>query len=383
MDISEYRRTLARELVYLLEANFTKHIGTQEQWWNSHVVEQLSYGQRGQVRARGTERLGQLDLHALLRVFDRNWVELSHWCRLGNEVRTYLKGITDQRNEYSHEAVERTEVDPADLYRDVDTLLRCSSALNLSDEFQQKLTEARSEALEILAASTLPSRILAQPEMPSEPAPTPPDPPKLSELILEPKPALEERLKDPAARALGSFRLHGPGESFASEIQSFRGNPVPATEIPWRVTGPGGLELKVHICLIDDPEEEDEIGQVFCDSRLGSPQKWDEIVGRLRTGIRRLNDGRLYMDLRAAQSKDGNRATRRVIPLEAIPNTTGLDVATELRRLNSCEIGTRAQLTGATNKTKAWPCVVFDSDDILTPVAAWVALTVAPLSSTT
>jgi hypothetical protein len=383
MNLTEYRRKLALELVAVLEANFTKHVGDWEQWWNSHVVEQLSYGQRGQVRSRGIERLGQLDLHALLRVFDRNWGELSHWCRLGNEVRTYLKGIADQRNEYSHEAAERAEVAPADLYRDVDTLLRCSSALNLSADFQRELTEARTEALEILAASTLPSRILAQSEVPCEPAPTLLEPPERSKPTLEPKPALEEPQKDPAARALGSFRLHGPGESFASEIQSFRGNPVPATEIPWRVTGPGGLELKVHICLIDDPEEEDEIGQVFCDSRLGSPQQWDEIVGRLRTGIRRLDDSRLYMDLRAAQSKDGNRATRRVIPLEALPKIAGLDVATELQRLNSCEIGTRAQLTGSTNKTKAWPCMVFDSDDILTPVAAWVAVTVAPLISIT
>ena len=185
--------------------------------------------------------------------------------------------------------------------------------------------------------------------------------------------------EDPAARAFGRFRLHGPEESFASEIQSFRGNPVPATEIPWRVTGPGGLELKVHICLIDDPEEEDEIGQVFCDSRLGSPQQWDEVVGRLRAGIRTLDDGRFYMDLRAAQPKDGDRASRRVIPLESLPKTTGLDLTSELQRLGDCELGTRADLTGATNQTKKWPCMVFDSDDILSPVAAWVAITIATL----
>ena len=82
MNLSEHRRTFARELVTVLETNFTEKLGAQSEWWESHVISQLSYGQRGQVRFRGIERLGQLDLHALLRVFDRNWGELSYWCSL-------------------------------------------------------------------------------------------------------------------------------------------------------------------------------------------------------------------------------------------------------------------------------------------------------------
>lgn len=385
MNLSEHRRTFARELVTVLETNFTEKLGAQSEWWESHVINTLSYGQKGQVRSRGIERLGQLDLHALLRVFDRNWGELSYWCSLGNDVRTLMKGVADQRNDSSHEAAEGTEVDPADLYRDIDTLARCSYALNLSEPFQSELAETRTEALANLASSQLPEPTPAQPEVPSDPVPAPeespeptPEPPP-SEPTAEPEPAEDPQPEDPAARAFGRFRLHGPEESFASEIQSFRGNPVPATEIPWRVTGPGGLELKVHICLIDDPEEEDEIGQVFCDSRLGSPQQWDEVVGRLRTGIRKLDDGRFYMDLRAAQPRDGDRASRRVIPLDSLPETTGLDLTAELQRLGDCELGTRAELTGATNRTKGWPCMVFDSDDILSPVAAWVAITIATL----
>ena len=77
MNLSEYRRTCARELVTVLEANFREKLGNQSEWWETHVISQLSYGQKGQVRSRGIERLGQLDLHALLRVFDRNWGELS------------------------------------------------------------------------------------------------------------------------------------------------------------------------------------------------------------------------------------------------------------------------------------------------------------------
>ena len=178
---------------------------------------------------------------------------------------------------------------------------------------------------------------------------------------------------------LGDFRLHGPGESMVTEIASFKGNPVPATEIPWRVTGPGGLELKVHICLIDDPDEGDEIGQVFCDSREGSPQKWDEIVRRLRTGIRVIEDGRLSTDLRVAQAKENARASRRVIPLDELTEVCGFDLTSGLERFGDIRIGTREELIGITNKTRDWPCIVFDQDDILTPVAAWGAVTVAPL----
>ncbi|MDA7891872.1 Swt1 family HEPN domain-containing protein, partial [Akkermansiaceae bacterium] len=117
MNLSEHRRTFARELITVLETNFTEKLGAQSEWWESHVISLLSYGQRGQVRSRGIERLGQLDLHALLRVFDRNWGEMSYWCSLGNDVRTLMKGVADQRNDSSHEAAEGIEVDPADLYR--------------------------------------------------------------------------------------------------------------------------------------------------------------------------------------------------------------------------------------------------------------------------
>lgn len=390
MNLSQYRRTFACELVSFLEMNFAKHLGSQPEWWRSHVLNNLSRGQMGQVRALEIERLGQFDLHALLRIFDRNWGELSYWCRLANNVRTLMKGVADQRNDASHQAAEVAEVDAADLYRDIDTLARCSSALNLSKTFQDEIADARTGALARLASSQFPQLSPAQPNLASASASVPIQPPDEetetppNEPAVRTHPVGQQQSDTPestelAARVFGNFRLHGPESSFASEITSFSGRPVPATEIPWRVTGPDGIELKVHICLIDDPEEEDEIGQVFCDSRLASPQHWDEVVRRLRIGIRRLDDDRFYMDLRAAQHNGHDRATRRVIPIESLPVTTGFQFATELQRLGTCELGTRAELTGATGRTRAWPCMTFAADDILSPVAAWVAVTVSPL----
>ena len=123
MSLSELRRQLARELVTFLDNTFTEKLGEPAEWWNTHVVQQLSYGQKGHLRAKGIDRLGQLDLHALLRIFDRNWAEISYWCSVSNEVRTLGKGIADQRHNNAHEAAELTEDDPSDLYRDIDTLV--------------------------------------------------------------------------------------------------------------------------------------------------------------------------------------------------------------------------------------------------------------------
>jgi len=102
-------------------------------------------------------------------------------------------------------------------------------------------------------------------------------------------------------------------------------------------------------------------------------------VRRLRIGIRQVDDGNLCMDLRTAEPKPDSRATRKVKPIAELSEITGINVANELTRLGACNVGTRADLTGETNKTRNWPCVVFEADDILTPVAAWAAVTVLPL----
>lgn len=375
MDLLQQHHRFARELARFIEFQFRDKLGNPEDWWESHVLNNLSIGQRGQVRSRGIERLGQLDLHALLRIFDRNWEEIRHWCRLSNNVRTYLKGISDQRNDYSHQAAEGYEVDPANLYRDADTLFRSASALNLSDTLLDDLSDFRKAALVKLAASEFPNRIKASCadkfELVLEE--------KTQPYVPQPQAATRPSSVDPSARVFSHYRIHGPEESLVTEIKSFKGNPVPATEIPWRVTGVGGLELKVHICLIDDPDEY-EIGQVFCDTRLNSPPAWDQVVRRLRTGIRRLDNGSLFMDLRLATTNGSNQATRRSRNLKEVDKIIGFSLKEELVRVGALDVGTREQLDANPNRQmRNSPCVLFDQDDIFTPVAAWVATTVAPL----
>jgi hypothetical protein len=375
-NLVQHRRAFARELAKFLENTFLQEVGDLQAWWESHVINMLSIGQRGQVRSREIVRLGQLDLHALLRVCDRNWVELAHWCRFSSELRTLMKGVADQRNDYSHEAAEGAIADPANLYRDIDTLFRCASALNFSETLVHSLADARIEALIQLVNSELPHRFISAVAATQESGAL-----EIRGIpISQPTLAKEAKPDDPVARVFGDFRIHGPEESMVTEIQSFRGNPVPATEIPWRVAGPGGLELKVHVCLIDDPENEDELGQVFCESRLNSPAAWDQIVRRLRVGIRRLGDGSLYMDLRIAHPNEEGRATRKTKSLASIERVIGFDFKKELLRVGARAVGTRGELDANPNsRMRECPCVIFDANDIFTPIAAWVAVTVCPL----
>ncbi len=44
-------------------------------WWQANVVSRLSFQQQRMVQERRTTGLQQLDLAALLRVFDQNWHE--------------------------------------------------------------------------------------------------------------------------------------------------------------------------------------------------------------------------------------------------------------------------------------------------------------------
>lgn len=386
MNVPEYRRQVGNELVGFLNSIFTKELGDASTWWQSHVIRQLSYGQQGQVRSRGIERLGQLDLHALLRVFDRNWPEISNWCDLPAEVRTLGKGVSDQRNRHSHESIEGDDTDPADDYRDIDTLLRFAIALKLDTGLIRDLQSARAEALRMISGGgASEEKPAAEAEKPATPIPEkeavtaePIEPVVTTPIEIEQPKASSSALGKPAAE-FDQFKLFGPEESINTEITSFNGAAAPATEIPWLVKGPQNTEFKIHIYLIDDPGDAGEIGQVFCDSRLGSPQSWDQIVRRLRIGIRQRENEDLYMDLRVARANASNRATRNVVPIDLLEKVSGIALERLLRDLGATDYGPRSIVTAETGRPRNWPAVAFAQDDLITPIAAFVAVTIAPL----
>jgi len=379
---------IAQSLATFLEKQFTDHSASD--WWQQHVLDELTYGQQGQVKSRGINTIEQLDLAALLRVFERNWYVLQEWAGLPGEVRTLAREVTDLRHAVAHSPAAGDSRSSRDTYRELDTLERFATALGADNEVVTQIRTMRLEALTALTLESFPESASAVEAISPAPTPAPvpdtpvaerPDPTQSEAASAEESDLTEqESPKKPDARAIGKFRLFGPENSVETEIAAFDGRPVAATEIPWRVTGPAGIEFKIHVLLIDDPEEGQEIGQIFCESRLESPQRWDEVVRRLRVGIRLTPDGNMYMDLRVAIAKPDGRSSRRVIALENLREVVGLEVSEELVRLGALRVGTRSDLLGEENpRTANWPCVTYAPDDLLTPVAAWVATTLIPL----
>ncbi len=365
-QLQAHLRMIGVELASLLGAHLPALGGAE--WWNTRVEQQLTYGQQGQVRTRRITTLGGLDVVALLRVLERNWMDLSHIARLPGETRTLARELVDLRHFLAHHASDADHMAPQDVYRHLDTMVRFLAALSVTPEKRNKVEQARLEALMIMARRMVPALALEKPM--AKPAPTPPAP------VKAPKPKLEEPHKPSAT--IGAFRLIGPGDSMATEITSFAGSAVPATAIPWTAKMPGGLDFLLHVVLIDE-DADSEFGQVYCESRLGSPQVFDDIVHRLRLGIRRLPNGLLTMDLRFAGRQRGARSARRVVSLPDMDAALGINVAAHLKRLGARAVGTRAEVTGETGRTRNWPCVTFDVNDLLTPTAAYVVSTLMPL----
>lgn len=372
-QLQQHLRAVGTELVSVL-GEFLPRLG--DDWWDTHVLQQLTYGQQGQVRTRGITKLGQLDVVALLRVFDRNWMDISHVARLPGEVRTMGRQLVDLRHYLAHHPAEAASMPPADTYRHLDTLVRFFTALK-GDAVRLALMEQdRLGALTALASRLVPPQVIERQVVVTAPAPPDrgPRPAPKAKPVSEPVPA-------PAAKpalTLGPFKLFGPGDSMATEITSFSGRAVPATAIPWTAKGPGGLEFLLHVVLIDE-DADSEFGQVYCESRLGSPQVFDDIVHRLRVGIRRVPDGLLTMDLRLAERQRGARATKRVVTLPEMDAALGINVAANLRRVGARAVGTRAEVTGDAARTRNWPCITFDANDLVTPAAAYLVTTLMPL----
>jgi hypothetical protein len=358
-------RKLAAELARFLNTHLPPRGG--DNWWETHVLQQLTYGQQGQVRTRGITTLSGLDLNALLRLLDRNWAELSHVAGLPNEARTLGRELVDLRHALAHHASDAGDMPAADAFRHLDTLARFMAALQLDEQALRAVEQARTAALNNLAGPLVPPRIIER-EV-HIPIPVPP-PPRAAE------PA--EPVSAPPAATIGPFTLHGPGEAEPTVIATFDGREVPATAIPWTAQGPGGLAFLVHVVLIDEGEHS-EFGQVFCASRLSSPQQYDDIVQRLRVGIRRLPDGELTMDLRLAVRPNGGRAAKRIVPLAELDAAAHIAVAGVLRGMGATAVDTRAAVFGDTSRARNWPCITFAATDLLTPAAAYVACTLLPL----
>ncbi len=335
-------------------------------WWKQYVVANLSVAQAAQVKARNFTQLSHLDLAALLRVFQRNISELTYWTQLPPDAMTLSHIVVGMRNSQAHSASGGDESEPEDAWREADAALRFLRAIQANDAEIATAHDARESAIRRMFEA----RRLSPPEVatstPIAVTQATPEAPTV--------PRDEPASNWPKACTVGPFTIFGPGPLSSGEIQTFEKKSAPATTIPWLAQGLGA-ELTVHISLLDDPEPDQESGVVMCVSRNSSPQKWDEIVKRLRIGIRCMPTGELQMDLRTAFAMDGNRPTRSVVPLLQLSRAIGVDVASTLKSVGANAVGTRESTTGDISRNRGWPCVLFPRDNLLPAISGWVLAT--------
>jgi hypothetical protein len=355
-----------------------------EDWWQTHVFSQLTYGQQGQVRSRGIQTLGGLDLAALLRVFERNWAELSYTAHLPAVLRTYLHEIKELRNLISHESVDGGDYSPADRFRYLDTILRVMKALGADEDACKQTEEARD------AVFKSPQSVVATPAEP-----------RVVEVIREVKVEVpvevirevvrEVRVEVPALTIkasriaplpqgikIGPFILIGPEEPVAGKLLGFDKQELDASLIAWKVHHPDGLEFDLQVSMIDEGTAK-EAGQVQCTNRNHSPQQWDDVVNRLRIGFQTLEDGEWMMELRSAIRPGGSRATRNVLSLAEYEKKTGIRMETILKQHGATAVGTRAEISNDQGRNRNYPATTFLSGDSLVPAAAWILTTLVPL----
>jgi hypothetical protein len=367
-----------------------------DNWWETHVFRQLSYSQQGHIRTKGINDLSKLDLAALLRVFDRNWGELSFTANLSSEVKTHFKEIGDIRNQMAHLAAEGSEIPDADAYRCYDTLHRAMTAIQADADLLQQirqeslacitrmaggLTEPKTVTIEKEVIREVPVEVIKEfiREVPVE---------VIKEVIREvPVEVIREvrtqgsysAEKEPEGGLLiGKLRIHGPGEEQTGKLVGFDGQEVEATLIAWNVYGDGGLHFSIQVAMIDEGTAA-VVGQVVCISRNQSPQTWDDVVERLRIGIRDAGEGQWIMDLRSVERGKDGRVGRKVWSLAEYQSKAGINLQQTLKQLGAIAVDKREALIDDKSRNRNIPAVLFQAGDAQVPAAALVLTTLAPL----
>lgn len=101
--------------------------GMDQNWWQTLVLDKLTFQQKAYAQNLPTNGINQLDLSGLLRIADQNWYEISNLLNVNKDARHWLKEAQSIRNRWAHAPASGL---PDDIcYRDIDTIERLSQAL--------------------------------------------------------------------------------------------------------------------------------------------------------------------------------------------------------------------------------------------------------------
>jgi len=120
-----------------------------EDWWNSLVLEKLTYTQKTFASSIPPQALELLDLAALIRITDQNWNCIASKSGFNREARNWLKEAQTIQNRWAHAPAEGL---PEDIrYRDVDTIERLLQAFDADSQTLDRIKQEKQHLLNRLA----------------------------------------------------------------------------------------------------------------------------------------------------------------------------------------------------------------------------------------
>ena len=157
--ITYLNQTVIGLLVRFLEVALPK---ISDAWWEKNVIDKLTYTQTDRVKKSNISNLKNLDLAALLRIFDQNWYEISQQCNFKYEDRHFVKEMSSVRNRWAH--ISNLKYNADDTYRDLDTIQRFLKLINAEEYLIEELQGIKMDVLiaqkqEPIGRENLPEKI--------------------------------------------------------------------------------------------------------------------------------------------------------------------------------------------------------------------------------
>ena len=144
----EILNLLNLQLVTTLSETLAK---IDQNWWQSLVVEKLTFPQKIHAQNLPVNAIDQLDMSSLLRIADQNWYELSSQLNLNTNVRNWLKEMQSIRNRWAHAPAGGI---PEDIkYRDIDTTARLLEAFGANSEILKIISDEKRISLKKMASA--------------------------------------------------------------------------------------------------------------------------------------------------------------------------------------------------------------------------------------
>ena len=146
IDWDSLKRELAKEMATSLATSLPEIGG--DNWWTLYVLNELTPAQRYQAELLPIADIFQLDLAALLRLFKRNWAELSLKKGFSRQGSNLIGELISARNRWAHEPASGHDLE--DLYRDLDTTKRFLQMISTNQSLISKVDEYRGDLLKKL-----------------------------------------------------------------------------------------------------------------------------------------------------------------------------------------------------------------------------------------